>query len=269
METIRIARPVQPLIRSIAYWTTTVIIFLETATGAEWDLVRNSFVRNVFDHLGYPYYLLSILGAWKLPAAVVFVIPGFPRVKEWAYAGVFFVYTGAAASHFIMGQTANAWGPLAFAALTLVSWGLRPPSGKLPTEAVQPVKTQSNSRGKKTFYWITTGLIAFSMVSGGISYLLGAKANIDGIKALGYPVYFLLILGVWKVLGGLTIVEPRLPVLKEWAYAGIFFDLTGAAVSNAVMDMPWWHVAVTLFLAAITAASWALRPVSRKVMAGA
>lgn len=267
METIKIMRPARPLIRNIAYWLATAIIVLETAAGSEWDLVRNPFVRNIFDHLGYPYYLLTILGVWKLPAAIVLVVPGFLRAKEWAYAGVFFVYSGAAASHFIMGQTADAWGPLVFSAIALVSWALRPAGRRLGKNGNTETKYQGDRRSVtttrrsgKAIYWIATGIIAFCMLSGGIVYLTGAHAVVEGITRLGYPAYLLTILGVWKVLGGLTIVVPRLPILKEWAYAGIFFDLTGAAVSNAVSGMGLWHVAVTLFLAALTVVSWALRP---------
>ncbi|HVS96706.1 MAG TPA: DoxX family protein [Puia sp.] len=266
MQTIKITAGTRPLLRTIAYWVTTSIIFLETATGAEWDLVRNAFVRNVFDHLGYPHYLLSLLGAWKLPAAIILIIPGFVRVREWAYAGLFFVYTGAAASHFILGQTGSGWGPLVFAALTMASRALRPRARKLSAQQAHGSAPQKEGRGRKIGYWASTGLIAFCMISGGLFYLSGDRAPVAGIKELGYPAYFLLILGVWKVLGGLTIVLPRLQVLKEWAYAGIVFDLIGAAVSNAVMGKPWWHVAAPLFLTGITIASWALRPASRSAV---
>jgi uncharacterized membrane protein YphA (DoxX/SURF4 family) len=119
---------------------------------------------------------------------------------------------------------------------------------------------RGNQRFKTIVYWSTTGIIAFSMLSGGIVYLSGAHAVVEGITRLGYPAYLLAILGVWKVLGGLAIVVPRFPVLKEWAYAGIFFDLTGAAVSNAVSGLGLWHVAVNLFLVALTVISWKLRP---------
>src|SRR5687767_12644217 len=86
-------------IKIIAYWVFTGIVALETAAGAQWDLVRNDFVKQVFTHLDYPFYLLTIIGVWKIPAFIAIIIPKFPLVKEWAYAGLFFVYTGAAASH--------------------------------------------------------------------------------------------------------------------------------------------------------------------------
>jgi hypothetical protein len=74
-------------------------------------------------------YLLSILAAWKFPCAVTWLVPGFPRVKEWAYAGAFFNYTGAAASHAFVGDGPGKWAaPLVFGLFTVASWALRPPN---------------------------------------------------------------------------------------------------------------------------------------------
>src|SRR5262245_40671873 len=115
-------------IRTIAYWFFTVIVAWEMVAGSMWDLLQIEYVRGVFDHLGYPHYLLFILGVWKLPCAVAWLVPGFLRLKEWAYAGAFFNYSGAAASHFLVGDGSSAWaGPLVFAVMTLASWALRPP----------------------------------------------------------------------------------------------------------------------------------------------
>ena len=80
---------------------------------------------------------------------------------------------------------------------------------------------------------------------------------------LGYPVYFITILGFWKVLGAIALLAPRFPRLKEWAYAGIFFEMTGAAASHAVRGDAAWHVVVTLGFAVLAVVSWALRPPSR------
>src|SRR5262249_56414645 len=82
-------------------------------------------------------------------------------------------------------------------------------------------------------------------------------------RQLGYPVYFVMILGFWKLLGSLALVIPGLPRVKEWAYAGIFFNMTGAAVSHVVCHDAAWHVIVTLGLAALAVASWGLRPYGR------
>jgi DoxX-like family len=77
--------------------------------------------------------VLTILGLWKLPCAVALLVPGFVGLKEWAYAGAFFNYSGAAASHFLAGDDAVVWlGPATFAALTLASWALRPAERRLP-----------------------------------------------------------------------------------------------------------------------------------------
>jgi|SRR5262245_10022736 len=121
---------------------------------------------------------------------------------------------------------------------------------------------------KSMAYWATTGMVVFAMFSGGIAELTQRPETIDGMKLLGYPVYFVMILGVWKVLGSLALVTPGFPRVKEWAYAGIFFNMTGAAVSHLVCQDAAWHVVVTLGLAALTVASWALRPVSRTLGRG-
>ncbi len=88
----------------------------------------------------------------------------------------------------------------------------------------------------------------------------------EAMVLLGYPLYFFHILGFWKVLGAIAILVPRFPRLKEWAYAGIFFDLTGAAASCVAVggSGPYaFHVLAPLVLAALAIASWALRPASR------
>jgi hypothetical protein len=106
------------------------------AAGAVWDLLRIEFVRGVFARLGYPVYLLLVLGVWKLPCAAALLAPRFPRLKEWAYAGAFFLYSGAAASHFLAGEGPDKWvGPAVFGAFTLASFALRPDDRRLPSPA--------------------------------------------------------------------------------------------------------------------------------------
>ena len=121
---------------------------------------------------------------------------------------------------------------------------------------------------KSIVYWTTTILVAFFM-SGGVAQLVQYRANPHGVvPALGYPMYFFAILGIWKVLGAIAILVPRYPRLKEWAYAGIFFDLTGAAASCAWVGgygAYGFHVIAPLMIAGITVASWALRPESRRI----
>jgi uncharacterized membrane protein YphA (DoxX/SURF4 family) len=123
-------------------------------------------------------------------------------------------------------------------------------------------------KAKSIAYWTTTILVAF-FISGGVTQILQYRANPHGVvPVLGYPTYFFAILGVWKVLGAIAILVPRFPRLKEWAYAGIFFDLTGAAASCAAVGgygAYGFHVIAPLIIAGFTVASWALRPPSRTI----
>ena len=114
-------------------------------------------------------------------------------------------------------------------------------------------------------YWVTTILTAFVFLSGGATELARPDFLMEGMTKLGYPPYFVLILGAWKVLGGIVVLTPRLPRLKEWAYAGMVFDLTGAAASHAAVGDPAGKIAAPLIIAGIVMASWALRPESRKL----
>lgn len=123
-------------VRTIAYWLLTIIVAYELAAGAVWDLLRIDYVRAMLTQLGYPQYLLYILGAWRIPGALALLAPRFPRLKEWAYAGAFFDYSGAAASHLFVGHNASEWAPpLVFAIFTLISWALRPAGRRLPQQA--------------------------------------------------------------------------------------------------------------------------------------
>jgi uncharacterized membrane protein YphA (DoxX/SURF4 family) len=125
------------------------------------------------------------------------------------------------------------------------------------------------TKAKNIAYWTTTILIAFFIGSGGVAQIAQYLGNPHGIvPVLGYPMYFFAILGFWKVLGAIAILVPRFPRLKEWAYAGIFFDLTGAAASCAAVGGygPYaFHVLAPLILAVLAVASWALRPQSRTI----
>ena len=89
--------------------------------------------------------------------------------------------------------------------------------------------------------------------------------NVQGLAALGYPAYFVMLIGLWKVLGAIAVLVPRCPRLKEWAYAGMFFNMTGAAVSTVAVNGSHepWHIVAQLAIAALVIASWALRPPSR------
>lgn len=135
----------------------------------------------------------------------------------------------------------------------------------LQTAAVPTANAGSRSRA--IIYWIATVLVVLPIGSGGIAQMMQYSVSPHGVvPVLGYPMYFFLILGFWKFFGALTILVPRFPRLKEWAYAGIFFDLTGAAASNAMSGgygAYGFHVIAPLIITGFMIASWALRPPSR------
>ena len=116
---------------------------------------------------------------------------------------------------------------------------------------------------RRIAYWVTTALTAFVFLSGGVADIARPAAVMEGMRALHYPDYVATILGVWKVLGGVAVLLPRFPRLKEWAYAGMMFDLTGAAASHASVGDAAAKVATPLVILGIVMASWALRPGSR------
>ena len=119
--------------RTIAYWATTVLLAANLAVGGVWDVLRTPYVRGIIEHLGYPDYFLVILGVWKVPGAVVLLIPRFARLKEWVYAGAFFTYTGAVASHLAVGDGIGALAPpIILTGLTAASWVLRPSARRDP-----------------------------------------------------------------------------------------------------------------------------------------
>jgi uncharacterized membrane protein YphA (DoxX/SURF4 family) len=133
-----------------------------------------------------------------------------------------------------------------------------------------PVKGNTTKNMKVIGYWVATAVVEFELVVGGLTDLVHGRTVlvvgppvIEVIKRLGYPVYLLRLLGIWKLLGAIALLVPRFPRLKEWAYAGTFFDMTGAIVSGRVrggeaLDLTW-----ALIVAIFTLVSWALRPPGR------
>ena len=126
-------------------------------------------------------------------------------------------------------------------------------------------------KGKKIIYWIATLWLALGMVSTGMVQLLKVEAEgalappgVWGIAQLGYPVYFLTLLGVWKLLGSIAVLVPKFPLLKEWAYAGFFFIMTGAIYSHISIGSPVSEFIPSLLLLTLTILSWYLRPADRK-----
>lgn len=116
-----------------------------------------------------------------------------------------------------------------------------------------------------TTYWATTGLLAICMLAGGLAQLFRAKWNAEGMLHLGYPLYFMTIIGWWKILGVVAILLPGFALLKEWAYAGLFFVMTGAIVSHLVSgDGVKGIIAQSIFVLLIVV-SWYLRPAGRRI----
>ena len=93
-----------------------------------------------------------------------------------------------------------------------------------------------------------------------------AKGVVEGFKPLGYPNYFISLIGIWKVLGVIAILIPKFPLLKEWAYAGIFFAMTGAVISHIASDDIKVQIIAPFLLAVFTVLSWYLRPADRKIL---
>jgi hypothetical protein len=120
--------------RLIAYWTFTLFIAYENLAGSIWSFLRIEYVRVDLTQLGYPQYFLNILGPGELCIAVALLVPRFPVVKEWAYAGASLNYSAALASHLFLGDRSGIWmlAPI-FLVLAVASWGLRPADRRTQT----------------------------------------------------------------------------------------------------------------------------------------
>ncbi len=116
-------------------------------------------------------------------------------------------------------------------------------------------------------YWIATLWLSLGMVSTGLGQLLNFKGQGDAemITHLGYPIYLLTIIGVWKFLGAAALLLPRTPLLKEWTYAGFFFIMTGAAMSHIAVGDPVIALFPSLLLVILTIVSWYFRPADKKI----
>lgn len=121
--------------KKIAYWIATVWLSLGMTSTAIVQLLKmkaGSGGADSIAHLGYPEYITGLLGAWKILGVIAVLMPGTPLVKEWAYAGFFFVMTGALYSHIARGDNAiELFGPALLLVLTILSWYLRPAGRKM------------------------------------------------------------------------------------------------------------------------------------------
>jgi hypothetical protein len=123
------------------------------------------------------------------------------------------------------------------------------------------------TKNSKIIYWIATALMCVGMLGSGFAQLFHAKEMVDLIVPLGYPLYFMYIIGVWKILGVTAILSPGFKLVKEWAYAGFFFLMTGALVShlasgdNSIKGIigPFMQTIFIIF-------SWYFRPANRKII---
>lgn len=120
------------------------------------------------------------------------------------------------------------------------------------------------SKAKLITYWVTTILLAANYAFAGVMYISKDEPVVEGAKALGYPLYFMVLLGYWKLAGAVAILAPRTPLIKEWAYAGMFINLTAAAVSNYISALGTKEIIAPLTMIPFLALSWALRPASRR-----
>lgn len=117
----------------------------------------------------------------------------------------------------------------------------------------------------KIIYWIATLWLSLGMLSTGIVQLLKMKEEVSLMTTLGYPSYLLTILGVWKILGVIAVLIPKFPLLKEWAYAGFFFTMTGAVISHLIVGDDAKNLFGPVLLLVLTTVSWYFRPDDRKI----
>lgn len=118
----------------------------------------------------------------------------------------------------------------------------------------------------KIIYWIATLWLALGMTSTGIVQLIKMDEEVKNFSTLGYPLYLMSILGVWKILGVIAILIPKFPLLKEWTYAGFFFAMSGAAISHIIIGDNSTTLIGPILLLILTIISWYLRPASRKTV---
>ena len=127
------------------------------------------------------------------------------------------------------------------------------------------METTKSSKRKRIVYWIFTIWMSLGFASTGIVQLMRLPEEVENFARLGYPPYFLTIIGAWKLLGVIAVLVPGFTVLKEWAYAGFIFVTTGALFSHLAIANPMSEVFPSLLLLTLTIISWYFRPDSRRV----
>jgi uncharacterized membrane protein YphA (DoxX/SURF4 family) len=123
------------------------------------------------------------------------------------------------------------------------------------------------TKRNKIIYWIATVWLSLGMTVSGIMQLIQPKEELEIIcDHLGYPAYFLTIMGIWKILGVIVLLLPKLTLIKEWAYAGFFFVMSGALISHLYMNDPLSEAFGPCLLIVLTVTSWYFRPAERKIL---
>lgn len=118
----------------------------------------------------------------------------------------------------------------------------------------------------KIIYWVATLWLALGMVSTGAVQLFKLPADVEMMARLGYPSYLLTILGIWKLLGVVAVLVPKFPLVKEWAYAGFFFAMSGAVFSHIVSGDGVKDIFGPSLLLVLTFVSWYFRPEDRRLV---
>jgi uncharacterized membrane protein YphA (DoxX/SURF4 family) len=131
----------------------------------------------------------------------------------------------------------------------------------------QNKKNKTMTKRNKIIYWIATLWLALGMTSTGVVQLMHMKQEVDKMTTLGYPLYFLTIIGIWKILGVIAVLIPKFPLLKEWAYAGFFFAMSGAVFSHLANGDEPKELFGPILLLVLTIVSWYFRPADRKINA--
>jgi len=121
------------------------------------------------------------------------------------------------------------------------------------------------SKRNVVIYWIATLWMALGMLSTGIVQIIKLKDEVAKMTVLGYPLYFLTIIGVWKVLAVIAVLVPKFPLVKEWAYAGCFFVMSGAVLSHFAIGDDAKDFFGPILLLVLTIVSWYFRPADRKL----
>jgi hypothetical protein len=122
-------------------------------------------------------------------------------------------------------------------------------------------------KGNIIIYWVATVMLCFGMLGSGLAQIFHAKEMVNLVVPLGYPLYLLTIIGIWKVLGVITILMPGLKLQKEWAYAGFFFVMTGALISHlASGDFSLKGIIGPIMQTLFIILSWYFRPPERKII---